>query len=228
MADSDIIREVEEDLRRERYQALWNRYGGIIVGAALVIIIGVAGYKGWHYWQQSRADSAGGRFEGALQLVRDGKDSEAEAVLEAIAKDAPAGYQTLARYRLAAEDSKAGRTAEALAQYQALADDAATDPIFRSYAQLKAAEVRVDEADFTEMQNRLTPLMAEAAPWRHSARELLGLAAYKAGEGDEAEKAFGLLIADPTVPQGMRQRAEMMLTLIAADTAKPPSAGDSN
>ena len=225
MAESDIIREVEEDLRRERYEALWKRHGNIVVMAALAIILGVAGYKGWQYWQQSRAEAAGARYEGAMQLSREDKDADSIAALEAMVKDAPAGYQTLGRFRLAAEASDAGKKAEALALYQSLADDKITDPVLRSYAQLKAAELRVDDADFTEMQNWLTPLMAEDQPWRHSARELLGLSAFKAGDSAEAEKAFVLLVADPAVPQSLRQRAEMMMTLIAADTAKVPTGG---
>jgi hypothetical protein len=225
MAESDIIREVEEDLRRERYEALWKRYGSFVIMAALVIIVGVAGYKGWQYWQQSRADGAGARYEGAMQFSRENKDADSVAALEALVKDAPAGYQTLGRFRLAAEASNAGNKAGALALYQSLADDKIADAMLRSYAQLKAAELRVDDADFTEMQTRLTPLLADGQPWRHSARELLGLAAFKAGNSAEAEKAFVLLVADPDVPQGLRQRAEMMMTLIAADTATVPSGG---
>ena len=116
MSDSEIIREVEEDLRRERYQEIWNRYGMVIAAVALAIVLGVAGYKGWQYWQQTRAETAGARFEGALQLARDAKAADSIAALEAIAKDAPSGYQTLARFRLAAESSLAGKKAEALAQ----------------------------------------------------------------------------------------------------------------
>lgn len=224
MSDSEIIREVEEDLRRERYQEIWNRYGTVIAAVALAIVLGVAGYKGWQYWQQTRAENAGARFEGALQLSRDGKAAESIAALEAIAKDAPSGYQSLARFRLAAEATAAGKKAEALAQYQGLADDTATDSQLRGFAQLKAAEMRIDEADFTEMQNRLTPLIVANGTWNSSARELLGLAAYKAKNIDEAQKQFTVLISDPSVPQSLRQRAEMMLTLIAADTAKPAAA----
>jgi hypothetical protein len=226
MSDGDIIREVEEDLRRERYQQIWSRYGNVIVAAAMAIVLGVAGHQGWKYWQQSRSDSAGARFEGALQLSRDDKDADSIAALEAIVKDAPSGYQMLARFRLAAEAAAAGKKAEALAQYQGLADDTSTDPLLKGFAQLKAAELRIDEADFTEMQNRLTPLLAENGAWRASARELLGLSAFKARNLEEAEKNFTLLFADPATPQSLRQRAQMMMTLIAADTAKPATASN--
>ena len=224
MSDGDIIREVEEDLRRERYEALWKQYGNYVVAAAFAIIVGVAGYQGWQHWQKSRADAAGARYEGAMLLMREGKADEAATALEALVKDTPAGYQSLGRLSLAASAAKAGKKVEALAQYQGVADDAAADPMLRSFAQLRAAELRLDEADFTEMQNRLTPLLAEGQPWRLTAQELLGLAAYKAKNSEEASKAFTLLLSDPGVPQGLRQRAEMMMTLIAADTAKPASA----
>ena len=50
--------------------------------------------------------------------------------------------------------------------------------------------------------------------WRFSAKEILGLAAFKEGKIADAERLFGEIVSDGEAPQGMRQRAEVMLTLL--------------
>src|SRR6185312_4738720 len=72
------------------------------------------------------------------------------------------------------------------------------------------------EADFTEMENRLTPLMADNSPWRYSARELLGLAAYKAGKTVDARTLLTPLFIDQSTPQSISERAQIVMAEIAA------------
>jgi len=98
--------------------------------------------------------------------------------------------------------------------------------MLRGLARLRAAMLRSDKADFTEMQNRLNELKSGDGIWRHSARELLGLAAWKAGKKTEAEAEFQSLLEDQTTPQALRQRAEMMLTLLL-EGGKATAAGSS-
>src|SRR3989304_7093838 len=96
---SDILREVEEELRRERYQKLWERYGIYLVGAALVIVVAVAGWRGWEWYQAREAARAGARFETALELGAAGKQAEADEILAALATTPPRGDRPLARLR---------------------------------------------------------------------------------------------------------------------------------
>ena len=48
---SDIFREVDEDLRREQYKRLWDRFGGYVIGLAVLIVVAVGGYKAWEWWE---------------------------------------------------------------------------------------------------------------------------------------------------------------------------------
>ena len=80
----------------------------------------------------------------------------------------------------------AGKTAEAVAAFEAIAKESGVDPLLADYAALQAAMLRLDSASWTDMQNRLNGLAADGNAWRFSARELLGLAAQKAGKTEEA------------------------------------------
>ena len=215
---SDILREVDEELRRERYQKLWERYGIYVVGAALVLVVAVAGWRGWEWYVAREAARAGARFETALELDAAGKQSETEEILTALTKDAPRGYRTLARFRIAAELSQRDRSAGAAA-YDVLADDTSVEASFRDLAKVRAALALVDTASASEIARRLDPLIAGNSAFKASAREILALARFRAGERDAARPLFVEIVADPESPPSLRSRAQLMLALLPVDAA---------
>jgi hypothetical protein len=156
------------------------------------------------------------RYEDAMKLAGEGKQGSAAKEFEDLAADGPAGYQALSRLQLAGVLLRDGKRTEALAAYEALANDSSADSLLRGFAQLQAASVRVSEADFTEMENRLTPLMADNSPWRYSARELLGLAAFKAGKTSDARTILTPLLVDQGTPQTIIERTQIIMAEIAA------------
>jgi hypothetical protein len=217
--EDGLLREVEEELRRERLEKLWQEYGTFFIAGAVVVVLAVLGYK---YWENSRiaaAERAGARYEEALTLVTQGKQGSATKEFENLAADGPAGYQALSRLQVAGALIKEGKKSDALASYEAVANDAHADQLLRGFAVLQAAAVRLGEADFTEMENRLTPLMADDSPWRYSARELLGLAAFKAGNSSQARSILTPLFVDQSTPQSIVERAQIVMAEIAAKKA---------
>jgi hypothetical protein len=81
-------------------------------------------------------------------------------------------------------------------------------------AALEAAALRLDKADYAEMDGRLKGLIDSNSAWRFSARELLGLSAYRLKDMREAERQFSALVGDQGTPPNLRERADMMLALI--------------
>jgi len=214
--DDGFLREVEEELRRERLEKIWKQYGTYILAAAALVVFGVLGYKYVESQRIAAAQKTGARYEDAMALAADGKEGSAAKEFEIIAAEGTGGYPALARLQAAGALLKDGKKVEALAAYEALANEAGADELLREYAALQAAAVRIGEADFTEMQNRLTPLMGDEQPWRYSARELLGLAAFKAGDAKQAREYLTPLLVDQKTPQSIADRAKIVLAEIAA------------
>jgi hypothetical protein len=213
MAEPDtFLREVDEAVRHDQYKQLWDRYGVFALGGAVLVVAGVAGYKGWNYWQEKRAQDAGAKFSQALEEGADA--AKAREILTGLAEKGPEGYRVLARFQLAAAEAKAGETDKAVADYDALATDPGVDPILQGQATLQAAALRLGTADYAEMERRLKPLIDSGSAWQFSARELLGLTAYRLNDMREAERQFSALVGDQGTPQNLRERADMMLALI--------------
>jgi hypothetical protein len=211
---SDIFREVDEDIRREQARRLWDRFGPYVIGLAVLIVVGTAGWRGWEYWQQKQAEATGDRFLAALQLSDDGKHAEAMTALEAIVADGSGGYPVLARFRIATEKAQAGDATGAVAEFDAIASGNGSTEI-KTLARLRAALLLADTATFADLETRVGDLASVGNPWRHTAREVLGLAAWRTGDYPAARKYFTDLSIDQEAPSDLRQRAQLMLTLIS-------------
>lgn len=212
----NLLREIDEDLRRERYAKLWKRYGVYIIAAAFLLIAAVAGYQIWQtMWKRSH-ESEGERFAAAAALVA--KDpAAAERAFQQLAGDASPGYALLARLQQAALIAKQGDHAAAYTVYQQVAGEV-TDPLWRDLAIVLAARqamaATVPPVTPEELQSRLKPIAEEGNPWRYSARETLGLMALQAGDKARAREWFQGIVVDPGAPEGMRSRTSEILSAI--------------
>jgi hypothetical protein len=213
LSEETIFREVDEEVRQEELKKLWDKYGVFVIAAAVVIVLAVAGMKGWKAWTKSRIEASGADFAQAMALADSGKISQAEEKLKALASSGAGGYKALARIKAA--DLIAKDKGAKVAAFDAIARDSSIDNTLRQLARIRAAFLRVDEADKSEMENRLKGLSDPLNPWRHTARELLGLHAWKRGEYEKAGKYFSQILADAATPRDIRVRAAQMRDLIA-------------
>jgi len=213
---SDIFREVDEEVRRERLEQLWNRYGNHAIAAALLVLACVGAWRGYVYWEERKAAEAGAAYEAASALAEAGKHSEAEAAFAKLASEGTPGYRSLARFREAAQlglsDPKA-----AVAAYDALAKDASLGQPMQDLAAVRAALLLVDTASYQELRSRLEPLTAADRTFRHSARELLAFGAWRAGDNAAARQWIEAVVNDPTTPGTIRTRVDVLSALIPSD-----------
>jgi hypothetical protein len=214
---ADIFHEVDEEVRRERLQKLWDRYSVHIIAAAVLIVAAIGGWRGYEWYLGKQAAAAGVQFQAAVSLSEAGKTAEAEAAFAKIAAEAPAGYRVLARFRAAAELSK-NKPEEAAKAYDALAADASLGSTLQDLATVRSAMLRVDKAPLADLQKDLAPLTEPGRPFRHSARELLALSAWHHHDLATARKYIDMIVNDGESPPLMRSRVEMLSALIAAES----------
>lgn len=220
MAQNDeFIREVDEEYRRDQITRIWKRYNGVIIGAAVLVVAAAGGWRFYEHRQSQASEAAAAAYQDAVQLASEGKGGEAEKALSALSRQAPAGYALLTRFRLAAELGKSSPEEGAKA-YDALAADQTVDPTWRDLAKLRAAMLRMDGGDQAAVRQALEPLAAPSQPWRHSARELLGLSGLKSGEMEYAGRWFDQIAADRDTPASLRQRLETYSALVAGGPAQ--------
>ena len=212
---TDIFQEVDEEVRREQLKKLWQRYGHYLVALCVLIVAGVGAWRGYQWWQAKQAAQSGAAFEQAIDLAEAGKHQEAEAAFAKLVTDGTAGYRVLARLRETAELAHTDRRA-AIAGYDQIAADKSAGQVIQDLAAVHAGYLLVDTAPYSEIRARLESLTGSDRTFRHSAREILALSAWRAGDMAAARQWTDMMMADPLTPSGTRGRAEVLSELIAA------------
>lgn len=224
-AQDALFREVDEDLRHEQMARVWKKYGGIVVAAALAIVIAVAGYQGWQAWERSTREDAAARFQAAMQALSAGQQETALDQFSQLAEDAGTGYGPVAALRRATLLAEQGDTAGAIAAFRAVAANGSADPAFRNLATvlavLHALEGGAESAD--ALIAELQPLTDPANAFRFSALELTALLTLRQGDEARARELYTQLAGEAGAPSGVRTRAQQM---VAALGGEPPAAAD--
>lgn len=212
-------REIDEELQRDRYEKLWRHYGKYVIAAAVALVAGVAAATAWQEYRHSVRAADEVRFSEAKRLMEEGKNPDAAALFAALASAGESNYGVLAKFHQAALSAEAGQTEDAASLYRALADDDDLPQSLRDLAALFLALLRVDAAsggEADDLTRRLGKLADAGGAWRHSANELLGLMAAKAGDAAKAKEHFRRIVDDANAPQGARGRAAQMLSALGA------------
>lgn len=212
---SELFDEVDEDVRRDQLKRLWERYSIYIVAGALLIIASVGGWRGYQYLEAKKAAEAGAAFERAVELSEQNKHAEAEAAFNDLAAQAPLGYRTLARLRAAAE--AASRDPQAAAKlYDDISADRSVGAAERDLAKVRAAALLLESTTYPNMLQRLEPATTPGSTFRHTARELLALSAWRANDTTAARQWLDLIANDSETPPSVRSRAEALQALLPA------------
>jgi hypothetical protein len=212
---SDIFTEVDEEVRKDVYKQLWQRYGWYAVGVVVVLVLIAAGYTGWQEWQQRQAEERAQIFSESLSLAASGKDSEALDQFAALAAEG-GGYGVLASLEEAKLRRRKGDVDGAVAIYDGISSNADVDRSYRDLATVLSVMLQVDKGDPATLTARLDPLTGSGEPYRFVARELKAVIALHDGRREDARQIYADLADDAAAPQSLRARAAEMATALEA------------
>lgn len=221
MADRDpgqdsLFREIDEDLRQERFNKLWAKYGNFAIGLAVLAIVAVAGHQYWQSRDHAKRAEESAQFTSALRATMENRGAEATQSLTRLAETGTAGYALIAKFDLAAIKSRDGNKTDAAAAYLAIANNKDAAPELRDLALLLSVLQEIDNGDPKLLTDRMAPLVASANPWRFSAKEFTAYLAQRMGDSQRAGQLFRELADDATAPQGIRARAAEMSQVLGS------------
>jgi len=220
MSNDTIISEVTEELRRDRMRKLWRQAAPWVIGGAVAVVIAVAGYETWTWWQKSQSARSSDQFYAATTIA-DGTDfAAAKKALDDVIAQGAGGYPMLAQFREAALLSSQGKTDDAVAAYDSLSQSL-NDTHLRELALILAGNLLIDKGEVAAVQQRVGGSLTPTSPLRNAAREIMGLVQYKAGKLDDAMKSFTDVMNDPRASRDTVSRVQLFALQLQAEGAKP-------
>ena len=215
----DILDEVEEDIRYERMLRTARRYGGVVVMAAILVLVGVGGQEFWQAHKKHVADKYGAQYLALTQAVDQPGGTitpqvatDAATSLVKFAGNAPETYKVLALMRAAALYANMNDTKQAANLWTRVAADEAAPQLIRDAANLLWAEHDIGTAKDADLFARLQPMVLANNPYHGLARSLQAMVYLHEDNVAMAKSLFSQVQADPSVTSGIRSRAAAMLT----------------
>lgn len=213
MADFEkdiLMREVDEEVRRERLQHFWKTFGSYVVGASVLIVITTVGIVGWQSYERSNDAKLTSQLLASQQAELEKKPTEAEALLKSVIGANDVSLSPLAQIRLRELYLREGKTKEASELQLTSQKD---KDAFGWFADMLAAD-----------DKKLQDLNTADNPFRATSRELLAVRYLKEKNYGAASQLLKAIRDDAETPPTMKERADMLLSTIpASETTQQPA-----
>ena len=211
---TDLMQEIDDDLRREKFEQLWKKHGRALM-AVLALAVVLTG--AWVFWQKEQAASQAASTATLVQSLKKIGGStagDAVATLEKLAAEKRGPEAMMARFYAAGQLASDGKAEEAAALYKAIAADTAQPALYRDLATLYSVQARLGKTDAKALLDELKPLLVDTQPWRASARELGAVLALELNDKTTATEYLLAVVSDAEAPQALRDRARRIIAVI--------------
>jgi hypothetical protein len=220
VSDRDTIlaeQEVDDELRRERLNAIWTAYGKYIIGLAILVVVIVAGQE-LYTWQKENAERENSSlYAAAIEKGQTGNLSLI-ASLEETLPNLDDGYAALAGMQAAAAKAKERDFDGAIASYDAIANTSSDSALADLANLLSAMLIANEKGDLDTARSRFSVLAVKDQAYYYTALEQLALIDLQQGNETSAIETLQILIEDLDTPPSIKERANQLNTLLSANS----------
>ena len=220
-----FLREVDENLRRDRMHEFGKRYGGWVVGAVVLFLALSGGFIYWKHLREQRSQEQVERFAQTIRDIGTGNMAAAPQQLDEISGSSSKAVRATALFTRAALALQQSDVKLAIAKYREIAEDDSLPAPYRDAGLIRQTALEFDSLQPQQVITRLQPLTKPGDPWFGSAGEMTAIAHLKQGQRAQAGQLFAAIAKDTGVPDSMRERAVQLAGTLGVDatSAFPPA-----
>ena len=219
--DSDtFLREVDDELRREKVTSFVARHGWKIVAAAVLLLAAIGGWIWWQHRQNVKAGEDSQKLSQVIEQLEARNARGAAAGIDELAQSDRDGYRIAALFARANAQISTNAIPAAIETLKSIAADGDAPQPYRDAALIRQTQLEFDTMSPGAVVQRLQPFAQAGNPWHGTAGEMVGIAYIKANRMDQAARTFEALAKDPGVPETIRARAVQMASSLGVDAVQ--------
>ncbi len=212
-----FMREVDEEVRRDRMTQFWTRWGKVAIAAIVLALAVLAGVLYWQHRTREAAGAEGERLQAAYDALGQGRIDKAQPALAELAASDRDVYRALARFTEADIVLQRNDLKAAAAKFAEVATDTGQAQPIRDLALIRQTAAEFDTLKPQVVVERMRPLAVPGGAWLGSAGEMMAVAQLRLGQKAQAGQMFARIARDEGVPGSIRQRAVQMAGLLGVD-----------
>ena len=207
---SELFREIEEDIKRERFEKLWSKFGRLAIYASVGVVVATAGFVAWKNYTQDVAEKKTSALLQAIESLDKKEYKDAISAFSKLADDDSSLYYPIAMLQKAQAQEQSGDVSGAKQTYTALAKN---NSEIAELAKLKTAD-----------KNTVIEI-TKSSPFYHSLAEYNAWQLLSVGKKSEAVDIFASLTKDEKTPRSLAARAGEVLRVIAPEKSEQKKVG---
>ena len=214
-----FLREVDENLRRDRLRDLGKKYAGVLAAAVILFLAASGGFIWWQQHQVKRSEAQVEQISTIYQDIGGGKSAKAPQQLDELATSGNKAVRASALFTSAALALEKNDHKLAIAKYREISGDSGLPQAYRDAALIRQTALEFDQIKPDQVISRMEPFAKPGNPWFGTAGEMTALAMIKQGKKDQAGRLFAAIAKDKTVPDAIRARSVQIAGSLGVDAS---------
>lgn len=210
---SDMLLEINEELRHQQLKAFWARFGQWIIGFAISAVLATGMATAWKYYLDNTLSE---QMNEILSTMDEKNDISVKERYERLSKQSTSvsskslqGLLRLKAAQLAEADKNFLKASE---EYEAVMNLSGIDKAIKDLAQLNRSRIGLlQNEDVQKISDILSPLLKKDSPYYFSAQEIKAILLIKQDKKNEANVILNQLSNDALAPATLRDRARTLM-----------------
>jgi predicted negative regulator of RcsB-dependent stress response len=206
--------DLEEQEQLAQFKAWWDKHGNLVLTVITALLLAVAAYNGWRWYERDQAGRAAAVYDQFLRAVETKDGAKVKELAGTLADQyGRSVYASMAALYAAKFDHDAGDLPAARARLQWVIDKSG-HPEYVPIARLRLAGVQLDEKAYDEALRTLTGEVpaAQAAAFADRRGDVL----IAQGKVDEARAAYKEALDQADAGHPLRRVIEFKLDALPA------------
>ncbi len=211
-----FVDSIEEEIRNENWQRLWDKYGKLITYVSCAIIAGVGIYGMWQKQDRADREAISTRYTFIQSALVSGDNQSAISQIKELSGVSKRDYATLAKFEYAAI-LKQNQDKKALSEYKEIFEDKKNNNILRDLAYIfyvnSALDLMPAKDLISNIDNFIKNLKEKyiGKSWDLLAKESLAFCYMKQGDKEQAKIALMDLAKTHGITESMLERTKILL-----------------
>ncbi|MDR3224075.1 MAG: tetratricopeptide repeat protein [Holosporales bacterium] len=211
-----FVDSIEEEIRNENWQKLWDKYGKIFSIAVIGGFFAIGVHNVWQRQDVSDREAISFSYTSVQGLIMSGNTEGAVTRLKELSNVSKKDYATMARIEYAAL-LRSKKNKQAITEYKSIAGDKDANELLSDLAYIFYVNTCLDLMPIKDLMSSLDDFIATlkakyvGGSWDLFAKETLAFCYMKIGNAALAKEALESLAKTAGIPNPMLERTKSLL-----------------
>tara|TARA_B100000787_G_scaffold88001_1_gene64995 strand:- start:145 stop:786 length:642 start_codon:yes stop_codon:yes gene_type:complete len=210
---ANIFNEVDEDIRKERYQNLWSNYGKYIIAFLMLIVIAFSLTQYFQAKNISDNKAILDMYYSAAEGIEKNQLDFANNEFEIVYNQKNKMLAALSGFKMSETYLNNNQKEEAILLLEKIVDNRSLESIYRELALYKYIMINFENIDISSIEKKIVSIGVNKNILHPYFQEIIGIKYLTAGNIEKANSVFIDLLLNEDTPFDLKMRLDKLIQI---------------